>query len=134
MLRRAGRKPVLAAWKLSFRSTAALPRPSFEPEGDPAVRFVFALSGHASSEHPDQRRARRPFAFTVTVTRRPLVALTSFVASFSRVRATVPPDCLASENCCPGPKSPMFLSSSWAATRHQNVPPARYVGESSVGA
>ena len=46
MLRRADRKPVLAAWKRSFRSTSLLPRPSFLTlKVTRPYLFVFALSG-----------------------------------------------------------------------------------------
>ena len=65
MLRRAGRKPVLAAWKRSFRSTSLLPRPSFlSLKVTRPYLFVFALSGVTprANTRTSAPRAARPFA------------------------------------------------------------------------
>ena len=136
MLRRPVRNPVFAAWKRNVRRISLFPRPSFLIlKVTRPYLFVFALSGVTprANTRTTAPRAARPLALTVTVTRRPFVHLDE--------PRREPQPCqrghgllVASVNCCAGLKSPMFLSSSWAATRHQNVPPERYAEESSVGA
>ena len=93
MLRRPVRNPVFAAWKCNVRRTSLFPRPSFLIlKVTRPYLFVFALRGVTprANTRTTAPRAARPLALTVTVTRRPFVTFTSFVASLSRVSAAVP--------------------------------------------